>query len=148
MSTITIRPPPPIRRKRSLRRRAAMAVMAALGWLLIAVGLVGAVLPGHLGVPVLLLGLIVVLRSSRQARRQFIFLQRRHPRWVFPIRRLLRRNPQVAAVLWQQLLRTERLLMPRPWRQARAVRRRLFRRGRRPRAPGETGPPGDSGPAR
>ncbi len=104
--------------------------MVAAGWLLIAVGLVGAVLPGHLGVPVLVIGLIVVLRSSRQARRQFIFLQRRHPRWVLPIRRLLRRNPQVAAVVWQQVLRMERLLLPRPWRLARILRRRLFRRRR------------------
>jgi uncharacterized membrane protein YbaN (DUF454 family) len=108
-----------------------MAVMLAVGWLLIAVGAVGAVLPGHLGVPVLVIGLIVVLRSSRQARRQFIGLQRRHPRWIFPIRRLLRRNPQVAAVVWQQVLRTERWLMPRTWRPARAFRRRLFRRRRR-----------------
>jgi hypothetical protein len=106
--------------------------MLVIGWLLIAVGVVGAVLPGHLGVPVLVVGLILVLRSSRQARRQFIGLQRRHPRWILPIRRLLRRNPQVAAVIWQQVLRMERLLMPRTWRPARTLRRGLFRRRRRP----------------
>ncbi len=92
------------------------------------VGLVFAVLPGHVGLPVLMVGLIIVLRSSRQARRQFIGLQRRHPKVVFPIRRLLRRKPEVFPVLWQQMLRTERLLLPRSWRPARVLRRRLFPR--------------------
>ena len=91
------------------------------------VGAVGAVLPGHLGVPLLIVGLIVVLRSSFQARRQFIGLQRRHPRIVFPIRRLLRRDPEVVPVAWQELLRFERLIMPRTWRFARRLRRRWFR---------------------
>src|SRR5580692_2068936 len=53
-----------------------------LGWLLIAGGLVLALLPGHLGVPLLAVGVIVVLRNSYRARRQFIHLQRRHPRFV------------------------------------------------------------------
>ncbi len=95
-----------------------------------AVGLVFSVLPGHIGVPVFMVGLIVVLRSSRPARRLFIGLQRRHPRWFFPIRRLLRRNPEVLAVAWQQALRMERFLLPRGWRPARRLRRRWFvRRG-------------------
>jgi hypothetical protein len=92
---------------------------------------VGAVLPLHLGVPILVVGLIIVLRASRQARRQFIGLQRRHPRFVFPIRRLLRRDPEVFPVAWQQMLRTERFLLPRRWRFARGLRRRLLRRRRR-----------------
>ena len=85
-------------------------------------------MPGHVGVPVLIVGLIVVLRSSRHARRQFIGLQRRHPKFVFPIRRLLRRRPEVFPVAWQQILRLERLVLPRRWRLARALRRRMFRR--------------------
>jgi hypothetical protein len=131
MSTLTARPVPPARPKRSLRRRAALLGVQIVGWLLISVGFVFALLPGHLGLPVLVVGLIMVLRSSRQARRQFIGLQRRHPRVIFPIRRLLRRNPEVAAVLWQQFLRTERVLLPRAWRRARALRRWWFRRRRR-----------------
>ena len=103
-----------------------------VGWLLIGVGFVGALLPGHLGVPVLVVGLIIVLRTSRAARRRFIGLQRRHPRYVFPIRRLLRREPEVFPVAWQQLLRMETFLLPkrlRRWRIARRIRRRI--RGRR-----------------
>jgi len=112
---------------RRLWRRAGQGALLALGWILMSVGAVGAVLPGHLGVPLLIVGLIVVLRSSFQARRQFIGLQRRHPRIVFPIRRLLRRDPEVVPVAWQELLRFERLIMPRTWRFARRLRRRWFR---------------------
>ncbi len=106
--------------------------MEGVGWVLLGVGLVGAILPLHLGVPLLMVGLIIVLRTSRRARRQFIGLQRRHPRFVFPIRRLLRRDPEVFPVAWQQILRTERFFLPRRWRPARIVRRWIF--PRRPRA--------------
>jgi hypothetical protein len=119
-----------IRRPISLRRRAWRFALLTVGWTLMTVGLVFAVLPGHIGVPVFMVGLIVVLRTSRPARRLFIGLQRRHPRWFFPIRRLLRRQPEVAAVAWQQVLRTERLILPRRWRPARRVRRWLFVRRR------------------
>jgi hypothetical protein len=71
-----------------------------------------------------------VLRASRQARRRVIGLQRRHPKVVFPIRRLLRRQPEILPVLWQQLLRSERFFLPRRWRRARALRRWLFPRRR------------------
>ncbi len=112
--------------------RVGRAVLIGLAWLLIVVGAVGSVLPGHLGLPVLILGLIILLRSSRGARKRFIDLQRRHPRFVFPLRRLLRRRPEILPVAWQQALRLERLLVPRRWRRARSLRRRLFRRRPRP----------------
>jgi hypothetical protein len=132
MTTVTERTVIPIRRRpMSLRRRAWRFALLTLGWVLMAVGLVGALLPGHLGVPVFMVGLIIVLRTSRPARRLFIGLQRRHPRWFFPIRRLLRRNPEVLPVAWQQVLRTERFVLPRRWRPARQVRRLLFVRRRR-----------------
>ena len=99
------------------------------GWVLLSVGAIGTVLPGHLGLPLLILGLIIVLRSSAQARRQFVGLQRRHPKLMFPIRRLLRREPEVFPVAWQQALRLERMLLPRRWRPARTIRRWI--RGRR-----------------
>ena len=130
MTTVTAPPSRLIRRRKSLRLRAARFATLAVGWLLVVVGAVGALLPGHLGVPVLVVGLIVVLRTSRQARRQFIGLQRRHPRFLFPIRRLLRREPEVLPVAWQQILRTERFLLPRRWRPARRLRRWLFPRRR------------------
>ena len=121
MSLFSLRPPRLVSPSSWRRRRLGSLAMEAAGWVLIAVGLVGAVLPLHLGVPLLIVGLIVVLRTSRQARRQFIGLQRRHPRFVSPIRRLLRRDPQVFQVIWQQVLRTERFLLPRLWRPARRL---------------------------
>jgi hypothetical protein len=105
-------------------RRLSMAV----GWVLIAGGLVLALLPGHLGILLLAVGVIVVLRNSYRARRQFIHLQRRHPRFVFPVRRLIRREPEVLPVLWQQVLRFERLVLPASWRRGIAWRRRYFTR--------------------
>ena len=73
-------------------------------------------------------GLMILLRSSFSAKRAFVKLQRRHPRIVFPLRRLLRREPEVMPVAWQQVLRLERTVLPRSWRFAR--RMRLFVRGR------------------
>ena len=114
---------------RGLRR--AVGIFAVVsGGLLIVAGLVLAVLPGHLGIPVVAIGLILVLRNSRRARRSFIVLQRRHPRFVFPLRRLIRREPEVFPVLWQQLLRFERTVFPKRWRKAGHWRRRYLRRQR------------------
>ncbi len=123
MSSLTHRPAVIARRRRSLRRRLGRFVLMGIGWILLGIGAVGTVLPGHLGLPLLILGLIIVLRASAQARRQFVGLQRRHPKIMFPIRRLLRRNPQVVLVAWQQALRLERFLFPKTWRPARRLRR-------------------------
>jgi hypothetical protein len=115
---------------RRLWRRLSRGALVAFGSVLILFGAIGALLPWHLGLPILIVGLILVLRSSIQARRRFIGLQRRHPKVVFPIRRLLRRDPEVLPVAWQQILRMERLVLPRRWRPARGLRRRFFHRGR------------------
>jgi hypothetical protein len=131
MSTVSLRPPVIVHAPAPLWRRLARVALLTVGWILIVIGGVGALLPGHLGLPFLVIGLIIVLRSSIQARRQFIGLQRRHPRFVFPIRRLLRREPEVFPVAWQQALRIERFFLPRGWRPARVLRRRIFGRGRR-----------------
>jgi hypothetical protein len=112
-------------------RRAARGVLrvasVVAGGVLMAGGLVLAVLPGHLGVPLVAVGLILVLRNSRRARRSFIQLQRRHPRYVFPLRRLIRREPEIFPVLWQQVLRFERMVFPPRWRRMAIWRRRYFR---------------------
>jgi hypothetical protein len=89
---------------RWMRRWALMS----LGVALLAVGAVGSLLPGHLGLPVVVVGLAVVLRSSFTAKRKFVRLQRRHPNWVFPLRRLMRPKPQVLRVMWHASLRSER----------------------------------------
>ena len=66
--------------------------------------------------------------SSLCLTKESVKAQRRHPKMVFPLRRLLRREPEVLPVAWQQVLRAERLVLPRRWRPARGLRRRLFRR--------------------
>lgn len=113
---------------RRVTREGLRLVVVGVGSLLIACGFVLALLPGHLGLPLLVVGLIMVLRNSPKARRQFIHLQQRHPRVVFPVRRLIRREPEVVPVLWQQALRFERLIMPPRLRRAGRLRRRYFKR--------------------
>ncbi len=102
-------------------------ILIALGFLLIGAGLVLVIVPGHYFLVVL--GLILVLRNAFWARRQFIHLKRRHPNWIMPIRKLLRRNPPVASIFWQQVLKAERFLL-----RSKVVlgswRRRTFRRTR------------------
>jgi hypothetical protein len=112
--------------RRTAREGLRLAIVG-VGTLLVLGGFVLALLPGHLGLPLLVIGLILVLRNSPKARRQFIILQRRHPRFVFPVRRLIRREPEVFPVLWQQALRLERMILPHSWRRAVTWRRRYFR---------------------
>jgi len=129
MTVASLRPLNPLRAVRAwplwgwLGRR----VVTGVGYGLIAVGAVGSVLPGHLGAPVLAVGLVLTLRSSFSARRRFVGLQQRHPRILFPVRRLLRRQPEVAPVMWQAMLRTERLFLPARMRFAVKLRRRWRR---------------------
>jgi len=118
---------PPLRAGLQLGRRMGRWLAIGVGYALIVVGAIGTVLPGHLGAPILALGLVVSLRSSFRARRQFVGLQQRHPKILFPVRRLLRREPEVAPVAWQALLRTERLLLPARLRFAVKTRRRWRR---------------------
>ena len=102
-------------------------LLLALGAVLIVLGVLMAPIPGPLGLPVTLVGLVLVLRNSFRLRRLFIRVQRRHPRFVFPLRRLLRREPEVMPVAWQQALRVERMLLPKSWRMATSLRRKYFR---------------------
>ncbi len=111
-------------------RHGARWVMMGIGIALIIVGAVGALLPTHLLGIFMVIGLAIVMRTSYSARRTFIRVQRRHPKMVFPLRRLLRREPEVMPVAWQQLLRTERaffrlLRLPHRWRLARRTRRHI-----------------------
>ena len=103
-------------------------LLTLLGAVLILLGFAIAPLPGPLGVPVTVVGLMLVLRNSFWARRRFVRLQHRHPRWLFPLRRLLRKNPEILPVAWQQALRTERLLTPRKLRFLVKTRRRMRKR--------------------
>jgi hypothetical protein len=102
-------------------------VMIALGLALIAAGFVLIIIPGHYFL--IVFGLILVLGNSFWARRQFVHLKRRHPNWVMPIRKLLRRNPPVASVFWQQTLKVERFVL-RGRGMLVGMRRRFTRRAR------------------
>jgi len=104
-------------------------VIIGVGMVFLSVGLIFALLPGHIGLPVMIIGLIMVLRNAFWARRQFIRLKHRHPNWIMPVRKLLRRNPPIASVFWQQILKTERMIL----RKGRALavwRRRLRRKAK------------------
>ena len=131
MSSVSLRDIAQSRARRTFWRRVWRNMLVAFGCGLIVIGVPFTLLPGHLGLLPLVVGLVIVLRTSRPARRRFIGLQRRHPRLIFPIRRLLRRESEVFPVAWQQILRAERFILPRRWRVARALRRGFFWRRRR-----------------
>ena len=109
-------------------KRSAMLIV---GLLVIVAGILIAPLPGPGGVPVIALGLILVLRSSYWAKRQFIRAQYARPRYVYPFRRLLRKNPEIAPVFWQQALRAEKVVLKRTHRRLARLRRSIRRTTRR-----------------
>ncbi len=74
--------------------RVARWAALAFGVLVLLAGVVLTPLPGHVGLPLLVVGLMIVLRNSFQAKRRFLRWQRRHPKLIFPIRRLMRRGPR------------------------------------------------------
>lgn len=112
---------------RTLRRVAYMVS----GILVVIIGILIAPLPGPGGIPVIALGLVLILRSSFWAKRQFIRAQYARPRMVYPFRRLMRKKPEIAPVFWQQALRAEKMILKHRHRRLRRVRRstrRLVRR--------------------
>ncbi|WP_425994559.1 hypothetical protein [Caulobacter sp. DWR1-3-2b1] len=115
---------------REIVARFLRVILVVIGLVLIAGGALIAPLPGPLGLPLTVVGLMLVLRNSFKARKQFVRFQHAHPKLVFPIRRLLRREPEVVLVAWQQVLRIERLIMPRRWQMAVRWRKSLKRRRR------------------
>lgn len=108
---------------REIAGRIGRWLLLGLGFAIMLVGLGFAFLPFHLGLPLLVIGLMIVLRNSFKARRHFVRIQKAHPNMVFPIRRLMRREPEVVLVFWQQYLRVERLVLPRRVRFAVRTRR-------------------------
>ena len=119
---------------RDVAGRLLRPVLVLLGVLLVLAGILISPLPGPGGLPVIVIGLMLVLRNSFKARRHFVRFQRAHPKMVFPIRRLLRREPEVVVVAWQQALRVERLVLPHRMRffmRSRHGLRRRYRARRR-----------------
>ena len=114
---------------RELLTKLTRWLLLIVGGLVVLAGILIAPLPGPGGIPVIVVGLMVILRNSFKARRQFVRLHHAHPRMISPIRRLLRRDPQILKMSWHQALKIERLLAPKGLRFM--VRsRRLFRRRR------------------
>lgn len=68
--------------------RLRQGVMIGLGCAIILVGLVIAPLPGPGGLPVMLVGGVLVLRNSAASRKFFVRMKRRYPRVLGPIERL------------------------------------------------------------
>lgn len=116
---------------RELLGKLARWALLVVGLLVILLGIAIAPLPGPGGIPVIVVGLMIVLRNSFAMRRRFVRFQRAHPKLIFPIRRLLRREPELLQVAWQQALRMERLVLPGRWRIAVRLRRRMKRRAAR-----------------
>jgi hypothetical protein len=115
---------------RVLVTRVTRWALMTLGAVLVLAGIAIAPLPGPGGLPVIVIGLMILLRNSFWAKRQFVRFQRAHPKTVFPIRRLLRREPEVFPVFWQGILRTERVVLGKNRRFFKKLRRR-FRKARR-----------------
>jgi hypothetical protein len=113
---------------RDLLGRIIRGLLVALGLVIVVAGVLIAPLPGPMGLPIVVIGLMVVLRNSFKARKSFVRFQHAHPKLVFPIRRLLRREPEVLQVAWQQVLRMERLILPRRHRIAVRWRQSVKRR--------------------
>jgi hypothetical protein len=113
---------------REVAGRIKRAGLVALGFAVIAGGVLIAPLPGPGGIPVIVVGLMIVLKNSFKGRRQFVTLQRAHPKVISPLRRLLRRDPEFMALFYQQSLRVERILLPRRVRFVKPLRRRFRRR--------------------
>lgn len=106
------------------------AAFTMLGILLMLTGVVISPLPGPMGLPLVLLGLVIVLRTSVWARRGFVKLYKRYPKWFGPLRRALRKRAKILAIMWHQMLRTERFFGRGRLHALRNVRR-LFRFRRR-----------------
>ncbi len=87
--------------------------LSVLGVILMILGVVITPLPGPFGVPVILLGLILLLRNSTWVKRLFIRLVQRYPRVMKPIRGLLRPGAKVIALMWLHTLRIERRILSR-----------------------------------
>lgn len=83
---------------------------------LMAFGVVLAPLPGPVGVPFVLFGLILLLRSSVWIKRQFVKLVKAHPKWLRPVRTMLRPGAKIVSLVWLQGLRVERGVMPKKFR--------------------------------
>ncbi len=109
--------------KSNLLARAGKAALMAAGGVLVLAGILIAPLPGPFGLPIAVAGLVLILKNSYAAKRAFIRAQRARPKVFFPMRRLMRKRPEIAPVFWQQALRVEKMMLERAHRRLSRVRK-------------------------
>jgi hypothetical protein len=95
-------------------RRLLRSGGVALGLAIVLAGAVIGALPGPGGIPIVALGLAVILKSSRGARRLFIRAQRRWPKALTPVRRMLRDPAEIGRLLAVPFRRFARPLAAQP----------------------------------
>ncbi|WP_245531370.1 hypothetical protein [Asticcacaulis biprosthecium] len=88
-------------------------LLCLVGIVLMIFGVAIAPLPGPLGVPPFMFGLILLLRNSTWVKRVFVRLSRRFPKMVGPVRAMLRPGAKVVALMWLSTLRMERRILGR-----------------------------------
>ncbi|MEN3974612.1 hypothetical protein [Emcibacter sp. SYSU 3D8] len=67
-------------------------VLLGTGWMLVIAGPIIGILPGPGGIPVAAAGLVIILSQSYTAKRMFIRMEHRYPRFLRPLRRFIRRG--------------------------------------------------------
>ena len=97
-----------------------------IGSLIMLLGIAIAPLPGPFGLPIAIVGLMIALRSSRLFKRFFLGLVRRYPKFLRPIRRMLKRRAPFWRILYSQMLRVEKFILPSNWRPLAYLRRRFY----------------------
>ena len=66
--------------------------LIGMGWTIVAAGILIAPLPGPFGLPIALVGTVILLRNSADARRLFVRMRRRKPGWFAAFDRYVRRR--------------------------------------------------------
>jgi len=98
------------------------------GMIIMAIGVVIVPLPGPFGIPIIFLGLVIILRSSRWVKRQFLQLVHRYPQLLYPLRKMLKPRARIIAILYRQMLKLERYILSKKYRPLRRIRRWFFRK--------------------
>ena len=72
--------------------RIRQLALIGMGWTIVAAGILISPLPGPFGLPVALVGVVILLRNSADARRLFVRMRRRKPGWFAAFDRYVRRR--------------------------------------------------------